>query len=155
MTHFARNGNVASGPSGSSTIRSLAKGYSRSRTTRGLEECALLGAPTRSHCVGFPQCPVPANQVSPVAVAGHGEMSDTLKVPQDFMWAVRQHQHVFVVDAALELVMFSSRIHCCSDEELTYFICSPHLHHFVRAFWPHTTTGITGFPFVCTGITGV
>ena len=37
-----------------------------------LEEGTTFGAPAHSHYGGFPQSPVPANQVSPVSVAGHG-----------------------------------------------------------------------------------
>ena len=70
-----------------------------------------------------------------------GKMLDTLKVPQDFMWAVCQNRNVFAAVATMEVARFSSRIRSSSGEEPTDVICSPHLLHFLRALWSHTTTG--------------
>ena len=84
-----------------------------------------------------------------------GKTLDTLKVSQDIVWAVCQHRNVFAADATIENARFASRIRSSSDEEPTDFICSPHLRHFICALWPHTTTGIAGFWFVCAGVTRV
>ena len=82
-------------------------------------------------------------------------MLDTLKVSQDFMWALRQHWNFFAADATIEVASFSSRICSPSDEERTDFICSPNFFHFIRALWSHTTTGMTGLWFVRAGFTRV
>ena len=54
-----------------------------------------------------------------------GKMFDTLKVSQDFMWAMRQHRNVLGADATIEVARFASCICSSSDKEPTHFIC-PH-----------------------------
>ena len=54
-----------------------------------------------------------------------GKMLDTLKVSQDFMWAMRQHRNVPATDVITEMARFASCIGSPSDEEPTHFIC-PH-----------------------------
>ena len=120
-----------------------------------LEDCALFDAPTRSHWGGFPQTPVPANLVSPVSVAGHRQNVWHLESGSGLHMGVRQHWHVFAADSAIEVARFAKRFRSSSDEEPTHFICSPHLPQFIRTFWSHMTTGMTGLWFVFAGVTHV
>ena len=83
------------------------------------------------------------------------KMLDTLKVSQDFMWAMRQHRNVLAADATKEMAQFASCIGSPSDEEQTHFICPAHFFNFVRELWPHMTTEKICFWFVCAGVTSV
>ena len=131
---FAATGNVASGASESSTIKSSVKGYSRSRTTRRPRRMRFLWRSSSLSVKGVSlkvQCP-PARCLQSQSLVT-GKVVDTLEASQDFIWAVSQNQNVFAVDKASEVVRFASCICGSSDEKSTNFIGSPNLLHFVRA----------------------
>ena len=84
---------------------------------------------------GFPQIPGPANQVSPVSVAGHGRNVWHLE-------SVSRHHVGRGSTLKRPCGRCDNRNTCicnCSDEERTNFICSPDLLHFKCALWPHTS----------------
>ena len=87
-----------------------------------LKECALFGAAARSQWGGFPQSPVPPTRCLQPQSLVTGEMYDTLKVPQDFMWGVCQHRNVSAANATIEVVWLTSRIHNSNGEEPTHLL---------------------------------
>ena len=119
---------------------------------KDLEESASFSAPTRSHSGGFPQSPVPPTRCLQSQSLVTGETLDTLEVPQDSLWAMRQNRHLF---AAIEAAGFASPIRSYNVEETTRLICPSQFLVFVPRCGAHISTGMVSLWFVCASVTGV
>ena len=140
---FATTGNVASRAPDSSTIKSSAKWYSRSRTTRGPRRMCSFRRSSSLSLRGFPSKSKTRHPgVSSLNRWSRAKMLHPLIVSQDLMRAMRQHRDIFSTDPTIEVTRFASCISSPSHEELTYFVRLPHLPHFECALWSHTTTGV-------------
>ena len=155
---FATTGNVASRAPDSSTFKSSAKRYPRSRTTRRLRRmCSFRRSSslfTFTKGVSFKIQNPPPRSFQPQSLVT-GKMLHPLIVLQDLMRAMRQHRDILSTNPTIGITRFASCIGSPSEKELTHFVRPPHLLHVDCAPWSHTTTAMTCPWFIGTRVTRV
>ena len=115
---------MASGAPYLFTIRLSAKGYSRSRMTRVPRRMRSLWRSSSFSLRGVSfKIQNPPTRCLQSQLLVTGKRLDTLKVSQDFMWAMLQHRNVLAADTTKEIARFATCICKPSDEEPTHFIC--------------------------------
>ena len=131
---FATTGNIASRAPDSSTIKSSAKRYSRSRTTRGPRRMCFF---RRSSSLSLRVFPVsfkiqnsPARSLQSQSLVT-SKVFHPLIVSQDLMTAMRPYRDIFSTNPTKEMARFASCIGSPSDEELTHFV-RPHTFFFLN-----------------------